>query len=254
MPGLSWIRRSVTVHGGPRYPAGAPPGVPTQVRTRIEGGRLLRSTDAAMEKQAAPTRGGSGSGPRCRGLASAFTSPGPRAVISVSSPGRCAVPGGSDRHLSPVGLSKARTEANPCGRPWQPAAIPPLSGTRNAVAGACSRGLAARYMKEHAERHKRSASADARNLRKHVLPTWGSRDFTTIRRGDVIELVEGLVAAGKPTLANRVQALVSKVFSFAIDAELRDDNPCHRMQRRGVETSGSACSPMRASAFLEWHC
>jgi integrase len=54
----------------------------------------------------------------------------------------------------------------------------------------------------------------------------------------VIALVEGVIAAGKPTLANRVQALISKVFSFAIDASLRDDHPCHRLKMRGVERVG----------------
>ena len=54
----------------------------------------------------------------------------------------------------------------------------------------------------------------------------------------MIELVEGLIAAGKQTLANRVQALVSKIFSFALDASLRDDHPCHRLKMRGVENVG----------------
>ena len=52
--------------------------------------------------------------------------------------------------------------------------------------------LAHRYMKEHAERHKRprSAEEDRRNLAVHVLPKWAKRDFRTIRRSDVIELIE----------------------------------------------------------------
>src|SRR5256885_15231047 len=41
-----------------------------------------------------------------------------------------------------------------------------------------------------------------------------------------------------PVLANRLQALVSKIFSFAVDAGLRDDNPCARMARRDVEKAG----------------
>jgi integrase len=85
---------------------------------------------------------------------------------------------------------------------------------------------------------KRSASADERNLRLHVLPRWGKRRFADIRRGDVIALLEGLIADGKPTLANRVQALVSSIFAFAIDAALIDANPCARLRRRGVETKG----------------
>ncbi len=100
------------------------------------------------------------------------------------------------------------------------------------------KALAERYLNEHARRHKRSADADDRNLRLHVLPKWQKRRFDEIRRADVIELVEGLVTAGKPTLANRVQALISSMFSFAMDADLVTGNPCARLRRRGVETVG----------------
>jgi integrase len=98
--------------------------------------------------------------------------------------------------------------------------------------------LADRYLDEHARRHKRSANADERNLRLHVLPKWGKRRYDEIGRPDVIELAEGLVTAGKPTLANRVQALVSSIFSFAMDADLVKGNPCARLRRRGAETIG----------------
>jgi hypothetical protein len=87
--------------------------------------------------------------------------------------------------------------------------------------------LAARYMTEHAERHKRprSAQEDRRNLALHVLPEWGKRDFRNIRRADVIELIEGIVSTGKHVAANRVHSLVSKVFNFAVDADLLETNP-----------------------------
>ena len=75
-------------------------------------------------------------------------------------------------------------------------------------------------MTEHARRHKRTAEADERNLILHVLPKWGKRPFEGIGRKDVITLCEGIVAKGSPIQANRVQALLSKMFSFAVDAEL----------------------------------
>jgi integrase len=96
--------------------------------------------------------------------------------------------------------------------------------------------LAERYLKEYSRRHKRSAAADERNLRLHVLPKWGRRDFTSITRGDVIELVERLIAAGKPVLANRVQALISGIFTFALDAGLITTHPAIKLRKRGTET------------------
>ena len=70
------------------------------------------------------------------------------------------------------------------------------------------------YLKEYAERHKRprSAEEDRRNLTVHVLPKWAIRNFRAIRRGDVIELIESVVSAGKHTAGNRVHALISKIF------------------------------------------
>jgi integrase len=98
--------------------------------------------------------------------------------------------------------------------------------------------LAERYLDEHSRRRKRSSEGDERNLRKHILPKWAGRGFSEIRRRDVIELVEALVTAGTPTLANRVQSLISSVFTFAMDADLAEANPCHRLRKRGVERVG----------------
>jgi integrase len=95
--------------------------------------------------------------------------------------------------------------------------------------------LAARYLIEHARRHKRSANADERMLRKHLLPRWARRDFTLLGRADLIQLVESIIADGKPIMANRVQALVSSIFSFAVDASLVAANPFLRLRKRGVE-------------------
>jgi integrase len=100
--------------------------------------------------------------------------------------------------------------------------------------------LADRYLIEHAARHKRprSAEEDRRNLAVHVLPKWAKRDFRTIRRADVIELIESIVSSGKHAAGNRVHSLVSKIFSFAIDADLLEANPAARLRKRGVEKVG----------------
>jgi len=95
--------------------------------------------------------------------------------------------------------------------------------------------LADRYMTEHARRHKKTADADERALRLHILPEWRQRSFDGISRGDVIALCEGMVAKGSPIQANRVQSLISKIFSFALDAELVTANPSARLKKRSKE-------------------
>ena len=62
---------------------------------------------------------------------------------------------------------------------------------------------------------------------------------------DVIELVEGMVKAGSPVQANRVQALISMIFSFAVDADLMEANPCSRLRKRGAENQRNEGSVRR---------
>jgi integrase len=97
--------------------------------------------------------------------------------------------------------------------------------------------LAERYLNEHAKRFKKSADADDRNLRLHVLPRWGERSYASINRGDIIALIEQLIADDKPVLANRVTALVSKVFAFAVDVGLLDHSPATRLRKRAKESA-----------------
>jgi hypothetical protein len=120
--------------------------------------------------------------------------------------------------------------------------INPVESKRRAKAEGLQRTfavLAERYLEEHARRHKRSAEADERNLRLHILPKWRDWPFDSIRRSDVIELAEGLIKQGSPVQANRIQALVSSIFSFALDADLVQGNPCARLRKRGAETTGT---------------
>jgi integrase len=141
-----------------------------------------------------------------------------------------------------VSLSAARKKADDL-RAKVANGVNPIEAKRQERSESQSRTfktLAERYMAEHARRHKRprSAEEDDRNLNKHVLPKWGKRDYRKIRRADAIDLIEGMVAAGTHTAANRVHALISKVFSFAVDADLLDANPVSRLQKRGKESTG----------------
>jgi integrase len=140
-------------------------------------------------------------------------------------------------HYPDISLGKAR-EAADALRGKVAKGVNPISEKRRDRREASSKtfqALSERYMEEHARRFKRSADADERNLRLHVLPKWAKRRYDHIRRGDVIELVEGMVKSGSPVQANRVQALISMVFSFAVDSDLMEVNPCSRLRKRGAE-------------------
>src|SRR5713101_3479144 len=127
-------------------------------------------------------------------------------------------------HYPDISLGKARQAADAL-RAKVANGVNPIVEKRRDLRDASSKtfqALSDRYLEEHARRFKRSADADERNLRLHILPKWAKRRYDHIRRADVIELVEGIVKAGSPVQANRVQALISMIFSFAVDSDLME--------------------------------
>lgn len=95
--------------------------------------------------------------------------------------------------------------------------------------------LAERYLKEHAEPRKRSADGDRRLLERHVLPSWKDRPYPSITRRDVADLLHAIASKGKGVTANRVRALLSKLFRFAIGRGLLDTTPVVAIDKPVVE-------------------
>ena len=86
--------------------------------------------------------------------------------------------------------------------------------------------LAKVYLERHARPNKKSADADERAINKELLPTWGNRKATDIKRRDVIELLDSIKDRGSPVMANRILALARKIFNFGIGRDIVDMNPC----------------------------
>jgi integrase len=61
-----------------------------------------------------------------------------------------------------------------------------------------------------------------------VTPAWKHRAVTSITRGDVKQLLATIAA---PVEANRTQALISKLFSYALDEEIITTHPCIRLKK-----------------------
>jgi integrase len=200
-------------------------------------------SDAFCRSQSAPASGRlEFADLRCAGLSFRITSKGSRTFcFRFRDPVTRASTRATIGIYPDVGLSAARARADAM-RAAVADGTNPVVEKRRGRATASQRGFAAvaeRFMVEHSRRKKRSADGDDRNLNLHVLPKWKTRQIDDIRRADVIELIEGIVAAGKPVLANRVQSLISSIFSFALDADLLSANPCARLRKRGEETAGT---------------
>ncbi len=87
--------------------------------------------------------------------------------------------------------------------------------------------LAAEYLELHAKRHKKRWQEDERVLKVDLLPVWRRKKAKKIHRRDVGELLDGIVERGAPIMANRVRALISKIYNFGLGRDLVDHNPCH---------------------------
>ncbi len=90
-----------------------------------------------------------------------------------------------------------------------------------------------RYLAEHARPKKKPSSAteDARLLRNHILPALGRRKLAKVTRTEVARIHHSM--RGTPYAANRVLALLSKMFNLAERWGLRPDgsNPCRHVER-----------------------
>jgi len=96
-----------------------------------------------------------------------------------------------------------------------------------AVADLCDR-----YMREHADVHKKASSAaqDRRLIEQVIKPAFGRLKVATVTRDEIASLHQSMQA--KPYQANRTRSLLSKMFNMAEVWGLRPDNsnPCRHVQ------------------------
>jgi integrase len=65
-----------------------------------------------------------------------------------------------------------------------------------------------------------------RLLRLHVLGNWSGRKIGEIRRADLRNMLERIVADGAPIAANRVHSIVRKFFNWCLEQEIVEASPC----------------------------
>lgn len=101
--------------------------------------------------------------------------------------------------------------------------------------------LAQRYLEEHVRPNLRSAPEIERILTKNLPSSVTRNKVKDITRAEIKALVAqiaikgGLSGRPAPVMANRTLATLSSMFSFAVEAELIDTNPCQGINRPGKE-------------------
>lgn len=92
--------------------------------------------------------------------------------------------------------------------------------------------LCTRYEAEHLPKKRARAGRDDRQMiARHILPALKHKQVAGVTFSDVDGLHRKLTAAGTPIRANRVAALLSKMFSLAIKWGWRADNPARGIER-----------------------
>ncbi len=94
--------------------------------------------------------------------------------------------------------------------------------------------LAEDFIDLYAKRRKRTWQNDQATFAKHVIPRIGHLKANDVRRRDIIGMLEE-IATKAPTGANRVLALVRKMYNWAVEREICEYNPCYRLSRPSPE-------------------
>ena len=106
----------------------------------------------------------------------------------------------------------------------------PAQARRDARLAPTFEDLANLYMEKHARVKKRSWKEDRRVINKELFPAWRAMRATEIRRRDIRTLIEKIAERPAPSMANRTQALIHKMFNFAIAHEIVEFNPCAQLE------------------------
>ena len=93
----------------------------------------------------------------------------------------------------------------------------------------------AKLYERFAQGKKKTWKDDVAKIRKYLLPAWGEMPLRSITRVHVHELLDKLAGQGMTTGVNRVQALISRLFTLALDRSLVDAHPAARMMKRFQE-------------------
>lgn len=107
----------------------------------------------------------------------------------------------------------------------------PVENRRVKLKAPTMQELSERYIAEHAELKKRSSSIknDRSYIERHILPRFKSKKVHEVSPADIQAMHNAL--AGTPYQANRVLALLSKLFSLAVRWEIRSDNPAKGIEK-----------------------
>lgn len=80
------------------------------------------------------------------------------------------------------------------------------------------------YIENHAKKHNKGWKEIERALNSGIVPKWGNRKITDVKRRDLVVLLDE-VEKRAPIMANRLLAYTRKLFSYAVKRDVLEVNP-----------------------------
>jgi integrase len=106
----------------------------------------------------------------------------------------------------------------------------PLQEEQDLRAAPTVKDMCERFTKEYLGKRRASTQYSYRTqITSVILPAWGNRKVASITHGDVVSLHNKL--GDTPTRANRILALLSRLFTLSITWGWRTTNPCAGVER-----------------------
>ena len=92
------------------------------------------------------------------------------------------------------------------------------------------------YVEKYAKRNKRTWAEDERLLRREVYPVIGDMKAMTVKRRDVLDIIEAKADAGHMAQSTQILAVIRKMFNWAVDGDYLKSSPATGIKPRGKPT------------------
>lgn len=126
-----------------------------------------------------------------------------------------------------TGLAKARTDAHAAivqlGNGNDPQREKPQRGASDTFADVLDA-----FVDTHCKRLNRASTAaeTEKILRCYFLPVWARRSVPDLDKSDVTDVLDAIIARGKPSAARHAFAAVRKFFNWCVEQSLIEQSPC----------------------------
>jgi integrase len=91
------------------------------------------------------------------------------------------------------------------------------------------------FIREYAKQKTRGWKETERVLLKEIVPRWGKRKITDVKKRDLVLLLDEIKERGSLVMANRTLAYTRGMFSYAVERDVLEVNPFMGMKQPNEE-------------------